>query len=199
MSISPGPLENANRHLPVPARDASTWILTFTGRQVWPLNPRPDDFDLVDIAHALSNICRFTGHVRTFYSVAQHCVIMTENAPEEIRREVLMHDAAEAYLADVARPIKKELRVLKVFETRLELCIATRFSLRFSVEHGWPAGVAELDLRALATERRDLMEKPPIPWRSTETVEPFEREIKPVGPDAAKAMFLAFAERLGLK
>lgn len=176
-------------------RNSSDWIQTFTGRQFWPLAPRVEDVDLRDIAHALSNICRFTGHVRRFYSVAQHCVIMTENAPDDIRREVLMHDAAEAYMTDIARPVKKSIPNFKEIEIRIETCIAERFGLRFP----WPDAVGELDLQALATERRDLMSPPPIPWKSTENVKPWPMVIEPWAPAKAEHVFLEFCLRHGIE
>ena len=84
----------------------SDWIHTFTGRHFYPLNPNADDVDIEDIAHALANTCRFNGHVSTFYSVAQHCVLASQYC-ESDPLWALMHDAAEAYLPDVAAPVKK--------------------------------------------------------------------------------------------
>lgn len=82
------------------------WISTYTGRRVFPLNMKQEDLCIEDIVHALANKCRYTGHCNVFYSVAQHCVLMSEfdlPGPPIWR---LLHDAAEAYLPDVAHPIK---------------------------------------------------------------------------------------------
>lgn len=93
------------------SRDISDgqWIQTYTGRRFWPLNPDSVDLDILDIAHALSMQCRFTGHTDVFYSVAQHSVHVSELC-ERIDKSFalwgLLHDASEAYLQDLARPIK---------------------------------------------------------------------------------------------
>ena len=74
------------------------WIQTYLGIQFWPLDPRPEEVMLFDIAHSLSNMCRFTGHCREFYSVAQHSVIVSQNVPREDAAWGLLHDASEAYM-----------------------------------------------------------------------------------------------------
>lgn len=81
------------------------WIITYSGKKFWPLNPRPQDIDIVDIAHHLSNICRFTGAVREFYSVAQHSVMVSKLC-ENYPLFGLLHDGSEAYLCDIATPVK---------------------------------------------------------------------------------------------
>ena len=86
------------------------WMMTHTGRHVDPLNVRAEDICLEDIAFALSNLCRFGGHVR-FYSVAEHCVRVCRAAPPELQRAALLHDAAEAYIGDIIRPLKRSIIV----------------------------------------------------------------------------------------
>jgi hypothetical protein len=176
-------------------RGGTDWIQTFTGRQFWPLDPRPEEIDIRDIAHALSLTCRYAGHCKRFYSVAQHCVLMACWAPINFAREVLLHDAAEAYMDDVARPVKKSIPQLKEIEIRLEKCIAEAFGLQFP----WPAIVSELDLRALATEQRDLMASPPIPWKRTAGIEPFPSVIDPWSPDKAEVVFLNWCDDLEIE
>ena len=83
------------------------WIQTFTGRAFYVLDPRPEDVDIEDIAHALSMQCRFAGHCREFYSVAQHSVTASWLVPPEDALWGLLHDAAEAYVVDLPRPIKR--------------------------------------------------------------------------------------------
>ena len=83
-----------------------TWIVTYTGKRFYPLAPRAEDVDIRDIAHALSLTCRFSGHTPWLYSVAQHSVLCATLVPQELRIHALLHDAAEAYLFDAARPIK---------------------------------------------------------------------------------------------
>ena len=143
-------------------RDDSTWIQTYTGRQVWPLDPKPEDFDILDIAHALSNICRYAGHVKKFYSVAQHCVLVAryvELKHPKLAMTGLLHDASEAYIADIARPIKHALKDYLKVELRLEQVLAKRFGLTFP----YPPIIKEGDNTVLNTERRDLLSKPPRP------------------------------------
>jgi 5'-deoxynucleotidase YfbR-like HD superfamily hydrolase len=108
------------------ARNDNNWIQTFTGRQFWPLDPRPEDIELLDIAHALANKCRYTGHTRSFYSVAQHSVLVSEIVPAADAHWGLLHDASEAYLPDVARPVKRELAGFQEIENRLMGCVAER-------------------------------------------------------------------------
>ncbi len=90
----------------------NTKIVTYTGKVFDLLNPTPDKVCIEDIAHSLAYQCRYTGHTREFYSVAQHCVLMAENPdlPGDPMAK-LMHDAAEAYIGDIARPWKHLLSV----------------------------------------------------------------------------------------
>ena len=78
-----------------------SWIQTFQGKAFDPFAPRPADISHFDIAHALSNICRFTGHTNTFYSVAQHSVQVALLVPRPMQLAALLHDASEAYLCDI--------------------------------------------------------------------------------------------------
>jgi hypothetical protein len=89
------------------------WIQTFTGKQFWPLDPRPDEVYIEDIAHALGNICRFNGHCLRFYSVAEHCFHVSHKVVPGLALMGLLHDAAEAYVCDVVRPVKPYLKEYK--------------------------------------------------------------------------------------
>lgn len=175
----------------LPPRDETNWIQSFSGKQVWPANMHADDIDIRDIAHALSMKCRYTGHSKFFYSVAQHSVLMSRHYSKSsndwmTRQCMLMHDATEAYLPDVARPLKKLLPDFKAMEDRLEKIIAKKFDLIYP----WPQEVKKLDLIMLATERRDLMATPPIPWISTENVATLPEKIESWPPEIAKREFL---------
>lgn len=178
-----------------PERCDSTWIQTFTGRQFWPLNPRAEDIDIRDIAHALSNICRFTGHTRWFYSVAQHSVIASHHCEDPMW--ALLHDASEAYLCDIARPLKRspEFSAYRNAESRMMQVIAERFVLPWPE----PAFIKQIDLVMLATERRDLMPHPPRPWLSIENVKPLAQGIQPWSPARAEFEFLDRFEQLNAK
>ncbi|KKN29889.1 hypothetical protein LCGC14_0839670 [marine sediment metagenome] len=168
----------------MPDRTDSNWIQTFTGRQFWPLNPRAEDVCIEDIAHALSMKCRYTGHTREFYSVAQHSVLASRCCKDS--RWGLMHDATEAYLPDVARPVKRALGTFTAIEDALMRVIAPVFELEMPI----PECVHQVDLVLLATERRDLMAEPPVPWITTEQIKPLEMEITPWEPYEAKELFL---------
>ena len=115
-----------------PGEAAMCWIQTYTGRKFHPLRPRVAEVDVRDIAHALSLKCRFGGHCRVFYSVAEHSVRVSrvlEAKGRELAVWGLMHDAGEAYLPDVGRPVKSFLRVgegndVKTFDAAEEEVLA---------------------------------------------------------------------------
>lgn len=136
------------------------WIQTYTGIQFWPMDPRPEEIDIRDIAHALSMLCRFNGHCQSFYSVAEHCVHVSSIVAPENQLWGLLHDAAEAYLSDIPRPIKQVLPDFKRFEDHLLTVIAKRFSLPVNI----PEGVHQADNVLLATEKNSIMGEEPAPW-----------------------------------
>lgn len=166
------------------------WIQTFTGRQFWPLDPRVDDVSIIDIAHALAHQCRYGGHTARFYSVAEHCCILAEYAPDDLKFIALMHDAAEAYLVDVPRPIKKSLAVYYDIEAGLDRVIAAKFNL----SHPWHPDVMALDTRICTDERLQLMATPPIPWSGE--MPALDVIIEGLLPAVAERRFLELFERL---
>lgn len=178
----------------LPQRTDENWISTFTGKRFWPLNPVADGLDIRDIAHALSNLCRFTGHCRHFYSVAQHCVLASEWCHPAIAKWCLLHDAAEAYINDISRPVKRYFPLLKRAEEKTLRMLADRHKLQWPM----PPGVHSVDVRMLATERRDVMGPATGRWLLLEQVQPFQETIEAVHPLTAEAMFLArFYELFG--
>ncbi len=86
--------------------DQSAFMTTYTGRRFILFAPTPDMVDIHDIAHALSQLCRFTGHCQRFYSVAEHCWHTSHQVPAPFALEGLLHDATEAYINDLSRPLK---------------------------------------------------------------------------------------------
>ena len=161
------------------------WISTYLGVPFWPMDPRIEDVRLEDIAHALSRQCRFAGHCDRFYSVAQHCVHVSELVPFEHRLWALLHDAPEAYLVDLPRPIKHSPGIgeeYQAVEANLMRVICRRFGLPFSE----PASVKRADEVMLETERRDLHPR----GRWTMDVVPRNQVILPWSPDFAKHEFL---------
>ena len=165
----------------------SDWIQTYTGRQFFPLRPRVEDICIEDIAHALSNLCRFTGHVTKFYSVAEHSVRASFCCTQEDALWALLHDASEAYLVDVPRPLKYAPvfgELYRAFEKQLMDAVCDRFGLPREM----PASVKKADDRMLMTEARDLLDPKPIGWRID--AEPYGFTIEPWRPVAAEWTFL---------
>ena len=130
-------------------------IITFSGISFWPLLPNPDDIRIDDIAHALSHQCRFAGHTRLFYSVAEHSVRVSLLCRPEHALWGLLHDASEAYLSDVPAPLKElpEFEAYRAAERSLQRVVAQRFGL-FPEQ---PASVTEADRNLLRVEIRDLL------------------------------------------
>ncbi len=130
------------------------YFLTYTGRQVHPLNPNPGEISIFDIARSLSQMCRFYGHTDAFYSVAQHSVLVSQHVPQEDALWGLLHDASEAYLGDMAAPIKREpeMEIYRIAEDRLMRAICERYGLRPEM----PPSVKVADRVLLATEFRDV-------------------------------------------
>jgi len=175
-----------------PAGGPVDWIQTCSGRAFRPLDPDPAGLDIRDIAHSLALQCRFNGHCRAFYSVAEHSVRVSRAVPPEHALWGLLHDATEAYLSDLPRPIKVQLPGYRAAEDRLMAFVAAHFGLPWPM----PAAVHEADHVLLATEQRDLMGPPPAPWGLPAA--PLPERIVPLPWEAAERAFLArFAELTG--
>lgn len=179
-------------------REHGPWIQTHSGRCYPLLAPRPEDVDIGDIAYALSNLARYTGHAArscqdgsyfgpsfgVSYSVAQHSVLVSRLVPEEHALAALMHDAAEAYVGDASAPLKRCIPDLARVERISWLAIARRFGLPLVL----PAAVKHADLTMLATEQRDLMVPAPKPWPPMPEPHPDRIEIR--APYQAERDFL---------
>src|SRR5919108_4617314 len=133
------------------------YLQTVSGRRVNPFDPDPDQLDAGDIARALANQCRFGGHSRVFYSVAQHSVLVSQLVEQrggdvEDAFAALMHDATEAYLGDMPHPLKHRSPLGAAFkeaEARLEVALRDRFQIKPHVGE-----IKRADRALLATERR---------------------------------------------
>ncbi|ACM39148.1 MULTISPECIES: hypothetical protein [Rhizobium/Agrobacterium group] len=136
------------------------WMQTYSGRKFWPCDPRPEEIHIEDIAHALSMACRYGGHCNHFYSVAEHCVLISHQVRSEDALWGLLHDAAEAYISDIIRPVKPHLSNYKAFETNLMTAICLRFGLPLVT----PESVRWADEAILGDELSQVMGKPPEPW-----------------------------------
>lgn len=179
-------------------RDPSGWFLTYTGRQYWPCDPRPEDVSILDIAHHLSNICRFGGACSPFYSVAQHSVITSQLA-RKYPRLALMHDATEAYVGDIVRPLKYSPQFAFYFDIEALNWKAIATTFGFSQKDPKDEEeVAVVDDIALMTERRDLMIKSSHRW--SVRAKPDPKHIDPLPPADAEKLFLdRFIELWGEK
>lgn len=108
------------------------FIRTYTGRHFYPMEPDPALFCIEDFAHALSLLCRGNGHVKTFWSVAEHCILCAKEAaarglPRRVVLACLLHDASECYLSDVPRPFKADMPAYRALEDRVLEMVYTKF------------------------------------------------------------------------
>lgn len=133
------------------------WIRTASGGRFCLLDPDPADVRIADIAHALSQLCRFTGHTRHFYSVAEHCVHVSEIVEREHGLWGLLHNAPEAYIGDVSRPLKHAPGMEGYGEIELEVEAAVCAAFNVDVRAETQQAVKEADLMMLCVEARDLM------------------------------------------
>ena len=167
------------------------YLQTVSGRRVNPFDPAPDEIDIADIARALGNQCRFGGHCRVFYSVAQHSVIVSELVEQrggdaEDVFAALMHDASEAYLGDMPHPIKHRSPLgaaFKAAEEHLEQAIRERFGIKDGVPE-----IKQADRALLATERR-VFSAENWHWPELDGVEPLDLELVAWPPDEAVVAF----------
>lgn len=176
-------------------------IVTFSGKEFDVVTPDLDEICLEDIAHALSQTCRFTGHTEKLYSVAEHSVLCSNVADTiELQRACLLHDAAEAYLNDIASPVKRLLPKYEAFEEVLLLSVFRKYGL--AQFDPWDDQIKYVDRWLLRSEIHQLM-----PQRA----KAFDDIFCEAPPDEApvsvycwpaayaKKMFLQRAEQLNLE
>ena len=213
------PIEHVGGEL---APDRGNWFQTASGRAFYPMDPRADEVFISDIAHALANICRFGGHAREFYSVGQHCLLVSFALapPKEMDQLAaatstigvkayrgllahgllgLLHDAAEAYIGDMVSPVKHSPQLVgfRQVEDKIEKVIGLRFGLNHQSFSWGP--VKDADRRMLFTEKRDLRGEgnvpPSLKWEDAEKYPPFEDvKIRPMPAGVAREAYL---ERFG--
>lgn len=163
--------------------DAGPGMLrTFTGNVINVFDPKPEDICIEDIAHALSNICRFNGHSKKFYSVAEHSIRCADEIESRNNRlAALMHDASEAYLCDIPAPIKRSLPQYHEWENKMMEVIAAKFGFQYPL----CIEVKAIDTAMLLREWDELI----VPESRTATLDPFE----------ARAEFLAAFDRINIE
>lgn len=190
------------------------WIQTYSGHRVWPFNPTAPEnvFCIEDIAHSLANICRFNGHVRKFYSVAEHSVLGSQIILPKFALQFLMHDAAEAYIGDVSRPIKDCLYIgtdddvgdlytsFKRYEIRLQERILASLDVA-APGFGAMNAIKQIDDAMLVREAGELFatgQRPEWAMHPDKGWPVAEVSLKCWAPEIAERMFLErFAELTG--
>lgn len=173
------------------------WIQTYTKKKFYPLEPEIENICIEDIAHSLAMQCRFVGHTKFFYSVAQHSVLLVSryfSGNTDLSRYALLHDAAEAYLSDLPRPLKylPEFGFYRAAETRLQKMIYEHFGL----EPEEPDEVKYADKEILKEEAMSESVMFPLhpDWKDRNEIPIFE--IEPWQPDYAEFQFLRVFDRL---
>lgn len=166
---------------------SEAWIQSASGRQIYPLDLRPGDVTIFDIAASLSKLCRFTGHSSAFYSVAQHSVLVSLYCDPDDALWGLLHDASEAYLQDIPRPLKRHPAF--AFYREAEGRAMSAICKAFGLSESQPPSVGVADARMLATEARDLMAPLHPEWRGMPS--PYRRRIAAWGPDDGEVAFLS--------
>lgn len=159
------------------------------GGRFYLLEPDPAAIKPTVIAHALAHLCRFTGHTIVPYSVAEHCVMVSRLLPPALALQGLLHDASEAFIGDISRPLKNVLEevapgVVQGIEDHIHVAIAERFGTQFPHD---PL-VKNADNVALATELRDLLAASPD--RLNGLPDPLPDRIRPLSPEAARMAWL---------
>lgn len=168
-------------------------VTTFTGKRFDILNPRVQDVCIQDIIVSLSRQNRFNGHTHYEYNVAEHSVWVSMKCEDESGGDLslaacgLMHDAAEAYIGDIVRPVRALFKELKAIELAILEVIFEKYGLQWPI----PDKVFAIDDRMLMTERRDLISPEAHEWWP-ETAQPYEMILRPV---KSKFSRMAFAER----
>ena len=167
---------------------SKSYIETYSGIPFNPIEPASWDISIIDIAHALSNLCRYNGHCKKFYSVAEHSVLVSRSLPNNQKLKLwgLLHDAAEAYLGDIPKPVKHQLPDFIIKENKFLESVAERYKLPIGI----PKEVQEADLRILVNEKEDVMESIHI-WPLIDVIDPLPNiKIKCLSPKKAKKLFL---------
>lgn len=170
-----------------------SYIATSAGKHIDFTNITPDQICIEDIARGTSNICRFAGQLENFYSVAQHSVYVSQIVPPEYALEALLHDATEAYMGDIASPLKAMLPDYKAVEKHIEAVIRKKFDLPPVMT----VDVHYADLVMLATEKRDFEIDPVNHWPMLDSAPSHDDIIiQPLTPPQAYHQFMARFEML---
>ena len=176
------------------SNDRGPWFQTFTGKTFYPMDPRPEDICIQDIAHQLALKCRFGGACRTHYSVAQHSVTVSRYLPDRLKKRGLMHDADEAYMPDFITGTKPLFPGAVEMAAAIMECVAVKFDLEPLTPED-KAIIKDIDRRLLVTEARELMSRPEKRWEDIPG-NPIDIPINPFPWHIAKIQFLDTFEHL---
>jgi hypothetical protein len=171
-------------------------MCTYSGKRFNPIDPNVDDISIVDIAHSLSNVCRYGGQCKEFYSVAQHSVICSWEAEYPLKKKLLLHDASEGYIGDIIAPLKvtPQYESYREIEDGLMVAIYKRFGLEPDTSEE-AEEIHRIDLLVRHTEMRDFGSIPLEFWVDEEKL---DYRIDPLSPQDSKILFLkAFANLFG--
>ena len=169
------------------------YLETCTGKRFYYAKPTEDSICIEAIAHALSLQCRFNGHVKHLYSVAQHCCHVSNALPREFRLQGLLHDAAEAYIGDIVSPFKDQFPEIQKMEDEILKKIFSVFDCSFPLSKE----VLDSDRRMLYTEFRDLGFAEFGLMRDS-APEPYEIVISPWSSTVAESQFLKLFREIQL-
>jgi predicted HD phosphohydrolase len=163
-------------------------------------NPRPEDFTFFDIAGPLAKICRFGGQIDYFYSVAEHlwhCTYLAEKdgLPIETQQAILLHDAAEAFIGDVIKPLKIMFSEYKKIELDVEWAISQKFAIDFAREE---QAIKKIDHEMLIAERRHLFSKDDVEWEGENEVRKVEVQFRKWDHHEAEFAYIRLADRIGI-
>jgi len=170
-----------------------TFLKTYTGKKVSILNPSEDDISLYDISHALSMQCRYNGHCSSFYSVAEHTVLGTsfmikhDSSPAQIKAW-LLHDATEAYVGDLIRPVKAHLQGFKDIEEVFATVINRKYGVELSDDI--LETIHYVDNVMVAWEKRDLMKGSKETWGGLPDISMYSLPVISGAPPQAAKMAL---------
>lgn len=167
-------------------------IKVASGHYVDLLNPDPATIDIESIAKALSKICRFGGHCPRFYSVAEHSILACNLALNDGVRgkelmAVLLHDAAEAYIGDMVKPLKVLMDQYRESEEKVEAAVAKRFNVNFNLFRGT---IKRYDRAMLKAEKMFFWPHDTEEWSGFGEIEEVDVEIKALQPDDVERQFL---------
>lgn len=167
------------------------YIRTFKDRKFYFEHPEDYEFDIEEIAHSLSNQCRWTGHCRKFYSIAEHSIHCARMSPVGFTKEAFLHDASEAYVVDLSRPLKQLVSDYKTIQKNIEAAVAKFYEFPYPMS----LEVQDIDNRMLVTEWQQLFNETDIslgPYNN----EPYSFILNCWLPEKAEKEFLWWASAI---